>query len=148
MYIAPGLLDRRLQFFTRAEDGADGFARPVYTRVGTYWGRVDAMSNAFTVAGSPQAHIDSRSSLVATVADYVPVDPFGIVKDENETPIYFVRGVIEVRQLQCKQLQLEEVDPTAYTLYTGSDPDSVADGVHLINPADPAFSSGFDEGYS
>lgn len=148
MYIAPGLLDRRLQFFTRAEDGADGFARPVYTRVGTYWGRIDAMSDQFTPAGSPQGHIDSRTSLVATVADYVDVNPFGIVKDEDETPIYFVRGVIELRQLMCKQLTLEEVDPTTYGLFTGSDPNSVADGVHLINPAADAFSSGFDEGYS
>lgn len=148
MYVAPGLLDRRLGFYTRADDGADGFTRPVYTRVGTYWGRIDATANQFNVAGSPEAHIDSRTTLMATVADYVPVDPFGVVKDENETPIYFVRGVYEVRHLRCKQISLEEVDPTAFALFTGSDPDPVADGVHLINPADSAFTSGFDEGYS
>lgn len=146
MYVAPGLLDQRLSFYTRSDDGADGFQRPLYTKVGTYWGRIDATANQFTVAGAPQGHTDSRSTLTATVADYVPVDPFGVVKIEGGSVIYFVRGVIAVRQMMGKQLTLEEVDPTAYAEFIASDPDAVADGVHLVDPAS-AFTTGFDEGY-
>lgn len=146
MYVAPGLLDQRLSFYTRSDDGADGFQRPLYTKVGTYWGRIDAAANQFTVAGAPQGHTDSRSTLTATVADYVPVDPFGVVKIEGGSVIYFVRGVIAVRQMMGKQLTLEEVDPTAYAEFIASDPDAVADGVHLVDPAS-AFTTGFDEGY-
>jgi hypothetical protein len=148
MYVAPGLLDQRLGFYTRSDDGAYGFQRPLYTKVGVYWGRIDATANQFTVAGAPQGHTDSRTTLTATVADYVPVDPFGVVKIEGTSVIYFVRSVVEVRQMRCKQLTLEEVDPTTYGLFTGSDPDSVADGVHLIEPSASAFTTGFDEGYS
>lgn len=146
MYIAPGLLDQRLGFYTRSEDGADGFQRPLYTKVGVYWGRIDQTANAFTVAGAPQGHTDSRTTAVATVADYVPVDPFGVVKIEGASVIYFVRGVYPVRQMACKQVALEEVDPTAYAVFIGSDPDAVADGVHLVD-ATSAFTLGFDEGY-
>jgi hypothetical protein len=146
MYLAPGLLDQRISFYTRSDDGADGFQRPLYTKAGTYWGRIDAVSNAFTVAGAPQGHTDSRTTLTATVADYVPVDPFGVVKIEGATVIYFVRSVVEVRQMRCKQLALEEVDPTAWAEFIASDPDAVADGVHLVDAAS-AFTTGFDEGY-
>jgi hypothetical protein len=146
MYVAPGLLDRRIGFYTRSDDGADGFQRPLYTKTGVYWGRIDATANAFTVAGAPQGHTDSRTTLMATVADYVPVDPFGVVKEEGASVIYFVRSVVPVRQLMCKQLMLEEVDPTAYAEFIASDPDAVADGVHLVDAAS-AFTTGFDEGY-
>jgi len=88
MYVAPGLLDRRIGFYTRSDDGADGFQRPLYTKTGVYWGRIDATANAFTVAGAPQGHTDSRTTLMATVADYVPVDPFGVVKEEGASVIY------------------------------------------------------------
>ena len=146
MYVAPGLLDQRLGFYTRSDDGAYGFQRPLYTKVGVYWGRIDATANQFTVAGAPQGHTDSRTTLTATVADYVPVDPFGVVKIEGDTVIYFVRSVVEVRQMRCKQLTLEEVDPTAYAEFIANDPDAVTDGVHLVD-ATSAFTLGFDEGY-
>lgn len=146
MYIAPGLLDQRLGFYTRSNDGADGFVRPVYTKIGTYWGRLDLTANTFTVAGAPQSHTDSRTAAMATVSADIDVDPFGLVKLDGGTVLYFIRGVYEVRQVRCKQLTLEEVDPTTYAEFIGSDPDAVADGVHLILPAS-AFTTGFDEGY-
>jgi hypothetical protein len=145
MYIAPGLLDQRLGFFSRGDDGADGFQRPVYTKTGVYWGRVDATANAFTVAGAPQAHTDSRTTAVATVADYVPVDPYGIVKLEGDDTLWFVRGVYAVRQMACQQVTLEAIDPTAYGQYILYDAADVADGVHLV--ATSAFTTGFDEGF-
>jgi hypothetical protein len=146
MYVAPGLLDQRLAFYTRGEDGANGFTRTTYTKAGTYWGRIDATANAFTVAGAPQGHIDSRTTLTATVADYVPVDPFGLVKEQGGTVLYFVRGVYEVRQMRCQQVALEAVDPTAYGEFVLYDPTDVTDGVHLIDPAS-AFSTAFDEAF-
>lgn len=145
MYIAPGLLDQRLGFYTRSNDGADGFQRSVYNKTGVYWGRVDATSNAFTVAGAPQAHIDNRTTAVATVADYVAVDPYGIVKLEGEETLWFVRGVYPVRQMACQQVSLEAVDPTAYGEFIFYDPTDVSDGVHLV--ATSAFTTGFDEGF-
>jgi len=147
MYVAPGLLDQRLAFYTRGEDGANGFTRPTYTKAGTYWGRIDATANAFTVAGSPQGHIDNRTTLMATVADYVPVDPYGVVKEEGGSVLYFVRGVYPVRQMRCQQLALEEVDPTTYAEFAAFDPVVVDDGVHLLVTG-RAFSNGFDEGFN
>lgn len=146
MYIAPGLLDRRLAFYERTEGGADGFTRPVYTRTGIYWGRLDATANAFTVAGSPQGHIDSRTTAVATVAEYVAVDPYGIVTQEDDAALYFVRGVFPVRQMRCQQIALEAVDPTSAGEFVLYDPTDVSDGVHLIDPAS-AFTSAFDEAF-
>jgi len=146
MYVAPGLLDQRLGFYTRSDDGADGFQRPVYTRSGIFWGRIDATANQFTVAGAPQSHIDSRTTLTATVADYVPVDPFGVVKIEGDTVIYFVRSVVEVRQMRCQQVTLEAVDPTAFAAFVLYDPVDVTDGVHLLTTGG-AYSTAFDEAY-
>jgi hypothetical protein len=48
--------------------------------------------------------------------------------------------------MRCKQITLEEVDPTAYAEFVANDPDAVADGVHLL-VAGSAFTLGFDEGY-
>lgn len=146
MYLAPGLLDQRLRFYSRSDDGADGFQRPLYTYEATYWGRLDQTTNAFTVAGAPQAHTDSRTTAVATVAEYVPVSKYGVVRLEGGSVIYFIRSVYPVRQMACQQIVLEEVDPTAYAEFVGSDPDAVADGVHLVVGAS-AFTTGFDEGY-
>lgn len=146
MYIAPGLLDQRLGFYSRSNDGAYGFQRPLYTKLGVYWGRLDTTANAFTVAGAPEAHTDSRTTAVATVSDDIAVDPFGVIKEEGGTVLYFIRGVYEVRQMRCKQITLEEVDPTAYAEFIANDPDAVADGVHLL-VAGSAFTLGFDEGY-
>ena len=146
MYIAPGLLDQRLGFYTRSDDGADGFVRPVYTKTGTWWGRLDVTSNTFTVAGAPQGHTDSRTTAVATVAEYVPVDPFGLVKIEGGSVLYFVRGVYQVRQMQATQLMLEEVDPTTYAEFVGYEGIAVEDGVHLVTTG--GFSTGFDEGFN
>lgn len=144
MYVAPGLLDQRLTFYTRSDDGAHGFTRPIYTKTGTYWGRVDATANTFTAAGSPQGHLDSRTTLTATVASYVPVDPFGVVT--VGTALYFVRGVYEVRQMRCQQVTLEAIDPTAYSETVLYDPAPVDDGVHLVRPA-TGFTLGFNEGF-
>lgn len=146
MYIAPGLLDQRLAFYARSEDGAAGFVRTVYTRSGIYWGRVDATANTYTVAGAPQSHTDNRTTLSATVADYVDVDPYGLVKVVGEDVLYFVRGVFPVRQMMAQQVALEAVDPTAYGEFVLYDPAEVTDGVHLIDPAS-AFSSAFDEAF-
>lgn len=144
MYVAPGLLDERLTFYARSEDGAHGFPRPVYTKTGTYWGRVDATASQFTPAGSPQGHIDARTTLTATVADYVAVDPFGIVKVGEM--IYFVRSVVLVRQLRGQQVTLEAIDPTAFGESVLYDPAEVKDGVHLVLPA-TGFTTGFNEGF-
>lgn len=146
MYLAPGLLDQRLGFYSRSDSGADGFVRPVYTKTGCYWGRLDVLTNAFTVAGAPQAHTDSRSTAQATVADYVAVDPFGLVKLEGGSVLYFVRGVVLMRQLQAQQITLEEVDPTTYAEFIGYEGAPVTDGVHLV--ATGAFSTAFDEAFN
>jgi hypothetical protein len=147
MTVAPGLLDQRLSFYERTDAGADGFVRPTYVRTATYWGRVDATSNAFTVVGAPQSHTDNRTSLVATVADYVTVDPFGLVRVEGDPALYFVRGVYAVRALMLQQITLDAVDPTAYATFTIYEAAEVDDGVHLVVPGG-AFTSGFSTGYN
>jgi hypothetical protein len=147
MYVAPGLLDQRLTFYERQNSGADGFVRPVYVQTGVYWGRVDAMSSAFTVAGSPQAHIDARTTLTATVAEYVAVDPFGIIKVENDAKLYHVRGVYAMRQMSGQQIALEQLTPEESAAFVTYEPAEVLDGYHygkLIN----GFSTGFDTGYA
>lgn len=146
MYVAPGLLDQRLAFYSRSDDGADGFQRTVYTRTGIYWGRVDATVNTLTVSGAPQSHTDNRTTLSATVADYVAVDPAGLLREVGGSTLYFVRGVYAVRNLRCQQITLEAVDPSAYGEFVLYDPADVSDGVHLLDPAS-AFTTGFDEGY-
>lgn len=146
MYIAPGLLDKRLTFYRRDQDGGDGFARSVYVKTGTYWGRIDASSSRQNVASSPMAHMDIRTTLSATIADYVDVDPYGLVKQEGDDTLYYVRGVVTMRQLQGQRVDLESVDPTASATFTLYDPAEVMDGEHLLLGA-TAFSTAFDEAF-
>ena len=146
MYVAPGLLDTRLTFFRRDENGGDGFARPIYVKTGTYWGRIDATSQRQNVGASPMSQIDIRTNLSAMVAEYVDVDPYGLVKHEGSDTLYYIRGVITLRQLQGQRIDLEVIDPSSYDTFTTYDAAEVMDGEHLIQAA-RAFSSGFDEGY-
>lgn len=134
MYVAPGLLDRRLRFYQRAENGADGFARPVYIFGVERWGRVDRISARQQVAFSPQAHVEIRADAVAMVADGVTVDSFGIVKDTLDDTVYFVRGVVPSRQLRVQVVSLEAIDPTAYATFELWEGDETLDGVHLVGP--------------
>lgn len=147
MYIAPGLLDQRLTFYQRQEAGADGFVRPVYVNTGVYWGRLDIMADSQNVGTAPQAHVDSRSSVVATVAIYVEVDPFGIVKVEGDDSLYHVRGVYPVRQTQAQRITLEKLTPEESAAFVGYEPAEVLDGYHY-GITENGFSTGFDTGFS
>lgn len=147
MYIAPGLLDTRLTFYRRDENGGDGFARSIYVKTGVYWGRIDASSQRQNVGASPMAHVDVRTTLSATVADYVVVDPYGLVKQEGDDTLYYIRGVIAMRQLQGQRIDLEAIDPSAYATFTLYDPAEVMDGEHLLLGA-VSFSTAFDEGFA
>ncbi len=147
MYIAPGLLDTRLTFYRRDQNGGDGFARSVYVKTGVFWGRIDASSQRQNVGASPMTHVDVRATLSAMVADYVTIDPYGVVKQEGDDTLYYVRGVIALRQLQGQRIDLEAVDPSAYATFTLYDPAEVSDGEHLLLGA-VAFSSAFDEGFA
>ena len=147
MYIAPGLLDRRLTFYRRQDNGGDGFARPTYVKTGTFWGRLDASSQRQNVAQSPQSHVDIRSNWSAMVAEYVEVDPYGLVKEEGHDTLFYIRGVIDLRQLQGQRLDLEVIDPSSYDTFTTYDAAEVMDGEHLIVLSN-AFSSAFDDGFA
>ena len=134
MSVAPGLLDRRLSFYERQDAGANGFQRPVYVKTGEYWGRIDDTADAQDVPLSPQAHMESRTNAAATVADYVPVSKFGVVRI-GEGPLYYVRGVFQLRALRCQKITLEAVDPTDYAVFEIYENVEVLDGTHLLNPA-------------
>lgn len=146
MYIAPGLLDRRLTFYRRAEEGGDGFARAVYVETGTYWGRIDATAQRQNIAFQPQAHIDVRTTWAATIAADIVVDTNGLVRESGSDTLYYVRGVITMRQMSGQRIDLESIDPNEYATFTLYDAAEVMDGEHLINAAS-AFSGGFNEGY-
>jgi hypothetical protein len=147
MYVAPGLLDQRLTFYQRQEAGADGFVRPVYVQTGVYWGRLDIVADQQNVGTAPQAHIDSRFNVVATVASYVAVDPFGIVKVEDDESLYHVRGVYPVRQTRAQQITLEKLLPEESAAFVGYEPAEVLDGYHYGKAID-GFSTGFDTGFA
>jgi hypothetical protein len=136
MYLAPGTLDQRLRFYTRTDAGADGFIRPVYVFTAERWGRVDATSERAQVPLSPQAHVEHRTDAVATIAEGIAVDPNGLVK--LGTDLYFVRGVVRIRQLRCQRLALEAVDPTAFATFILVEGQSVLDGLHLVDPGLPS----------
>lgn len=146
MYIAPGLLDQRLSFYQRQDAGGDGFIRPVYVKTGTFWGRLDIISDRQNIGTAPQAHIDSRSNVLATVALYVEVDPFGIVKVEDDDSLYHVRGVYPVRQMQAQQITLEKLMPEESAEFVGYEPAEVLDGYHY-GSISRAFSTAFDEAF-
>lgn len=147
MYIAPGLLDRRLAFFARQENGGDGFNRPVYVKSGTFWGRIDATSSRQNIGTSPMAHMEIRTQLSATVASYVPVDPYGLIQIDGASTLYYVRGIVEMRALQGQRIDLEEVEPTAAQTFALYDPAEVTDGEHLLL-GEVSFSNAFDEGFA
>ena len=147
MYVAPGLLDQRLRCYTRTDAGADGFTRPVYVYAGEFWGRIDATADRAQVPLSPQAHVEQRTDAVAFVAQDVPVDAFGILRVDNLPPLYFVRGIVQIRAVRLQRVSLEAIDPTAYADFTLFEDADVLDGVHLVSPTN-AFSTGFSEGFA
>lgn len=147
MYVAPGLLDQRLRLYARNDVGGDGFQRPVYEYVGEYWGRIDATADLQTVPLAPQGHVEARTTAVAFLAEGTPVTAFGIVRNDNLDPLYFVRGIVHVRQLRLLRVDLEAIDPTASATFTIFDEDDVLDGVHLVSPTN-SFSTGFSEGFA
>ena len=131
--ITPGLLDRRLTFYERQDGGADGFQRPVYVKTGEYWGRIDDTADQQTIPLSPQAHVESRTTAVATVADYVDVSKFGVVQIDAG-PLYYVRGVFLQRALRCQRITLEAIDPNESATFAVYEDVEVLDGTHLVIP--------------
>lgn len=125
------MLDQRLRFYARTDAGADGFQRPVYEFTAERWGRIDDTSERATVPLSPQAHVEHRTDAVATIAADVAVDPNGIIK--VGALLYFVRGVVTIRQLRCQRVSLERIDPTAYAMFELYEGQEVLDGLHLID---------------
>lgn len=147
MYVAPGLLDTRLAFYRRDQNGGDGFARSVYVKTGVYWGRLDATAQRQNIGGAPMSHSDIRTTYTATVADYVTIDPFGLVKIEGtDETLYYIRGVVAMRALQGQRVDLESIDPSSYNTFTIYDPAEATDGEHLLLGA-TAFSTAFDEAF-
>jgi hypothetical protein len=92
------------------------------------------------------SHSDIRTTLAATVGDYVEVDTFGLVKQEGDETLYYIRGVVAMRQLQGQRIDLEAIDPSSYNTFTIYDPAEVTDGEHLLLGA-TAFSTAFDEAF-
>lgn len=131
MYIAPGTVDQRLRFYRRTDAGADGMLRPVYVFTAERWGRVDDTAQRATVPLAPQSHVEHRTDAVATIASDIVVDQNGLVKWGDT--IYFVRGVITIRQLRCQRLTLEAIDPTAYATFELYEGEDVLDGLHLLD---------------
>lgn len=136
MYVAPGLLDRRLRFYRREEVGADGFARAAYVFDVERWGRIDRTAARQAVPMAPQAHQEARADAVATIGEGVAVDPFGIVRDTQDAALYWVRGVVPVRQVRAIRITLEAVDPTAYETFALYESREALGGVHLIEGAE------------
>lgn len=135
MTVTPGLWDRRLTLYERQEAGDDGFQRPVYVKLGEYWGRLDDTADAQDIAMNPQSHVESRTDALAHVSDAVTVPKFGIVRDTTVAPggpIYLIRGTYEQRALRQRRITLQTIDPTAYGTYTLYDNADVWDGYHLV----------------
>lgn len=141
-----GRLDQRLSFWAREDGGADGFVRPVYVYQGTYWGRVDVTGASENIGNEPQSHVSYRSAARGTVADYVAVPLNGIVRIEDDTAVYWVRGVVRLRQLRAQRLDLQVVTPTEVVEFAGFEGLSTLDGVHLLTTDE--FSSAFNEAFS
>lgn len=130
MYIAPGTMDQRLRFYRRTETYPDGMVRPVYVLTEERWGRVDDTAQRASVSMSPQAHVEHRTDAVATIATGIVVDPNGLVRVGAR--LYFVRGVITLRQLRGQQVTLEAIDPTEYAVFELYEGEDVLDGLHLV----------------
>lgn len=131
--VATGRLEQRLRFYARTENGADGLTRPVYVFSVERWGRVDVMADQETVPLAPQAHAEYRATAIATVMDYVAIPAFGLVKHDGL--LYWIRGIVPIRQLRQKNVMLELIDPTQYATFVLTEPESVTDGVHLVDPS-------------
>lgn len=146
MTVAPGLLDRRLQVYERRDNGADGFVRPVMVLLGEWWGRIDAIADAQTVPLSPQSHVEARQTARATVADYVPTPATGAIRIDGTGDVYWVRGVVPLRAMRAKRLDLEWIDPTEASTFVGFEAQPVH-GVHFLRLND-GFSTGFSAGFA
>jgi hypothetical protein len=134
MTVMPGLLDRRISIYERQDAGADGFQRPVYVKTLERWGRIDDTADSQTVPLAPQAHMESRTTAMATLADYVEVPKFGLLR-ENDGPLYYVRGTFVQRALRCQKVTLEAIDPTQAASFAVFEDVEVLDGTHLITGA-------------
>ena len=134
MTVAPGLLDRRLTLYERRDGGANGFGRPVYVKTGEWWGRLDDTADAQEIPLAPQGHVESRTAGVATVADYVDVPKFGVLR-EGDGPLYLIRGVYLQRALRCQRITLEAIDPTEFSTFDVFEDVDVRDGYHLVTEA-------------
>lgn len=132
MTMVAGRLDQRVTLWERQDTGGDGFTRPVYVRVGTYWGRVDPVVDRQRIAQAPQTAVDYTTDARMTVADYVPVPRHGCVRVEGEDTLYWVRGVQERRQLRELRVDLQGLHPEESVEFATYDPVRVTDGVHLI----------------
>lgn len=137
-----GRLDQRVTLWERQDNGGDGFARPVYVKTGTWWGRVDAVTDRQRVPQAPQSTVDYATDARMTVADYVPVPRSGCVTVEGNTALFWIRGVQERRQLREQRVDLQCVHPDEYVEFIGFDQLPVGDGYHLVSTS--AFSSAFD----
>jgi hypothetical protein len=135
MTIAPGLLDRRVRLYAPSNEGADGFVRTVYVRVGEWWARLDETADAEQVPLSPQAHLEGRIAGVLTVADYVPVPRGGIAREANGTQLFHVRGIVQQRAIRAQRVTVEAIDPAQWNEYNVYDDLEVLDGTHLIVPS-------------
>lgn len=131
MTVIPSLLDRRISIYERQDAGADGFQRPVYVKTLERWGRIDDTADSQTVPLAPQAHVESRTTAVATLADYVPVPRFGLLR-ENQGPLYYVRGAFQQRALRCQKVTLEAIDPEQSATFVVYEDVEVTDGTHLV----------------
>jgi len=134
MYVAPGLLDRRLRVYERAENGADGFIRPQYRFVAEWWGRVDRREARQTVPLAPQGHVEARSDAIAHLGEQASVQSFGLLKDTLDDALYYVRGVVPVRQVRLVRVALEAIEPTDYATFEVFEGEDVLDGEHLVGP--------------
>jgi hypothetical protein len=146
MTMVAGRLDQRVSFWAREDAGADGFVRPVFVYMGTYWGRIDHTAQTQNVGTEPQAEINYRSPARATVADYVDVPLNGLLKLEGDPTAYWVRGVITQRQLRSQRIDLEVMTPLETIEFVEFEGLPITDGVHLVTTAE--FSTAFDEAFA
>ena len=147
MTMVPGRLDQRLAIYEQIDNGADGFARPVMVWRGEFWGRIDATADAQTVPLSPQSHVENRQTARAMVADYVDVPAFGALRVDGTGDVYWVRGVVPLRQLRAKRIDLEWINPTEAASFVGFEAQPVQDGAHFLRVTD-GFSTGFSTGFA
>lgn len=135
--ITPGLMDQRVRLYEQRDGGADGFTRPVYVCTGEWWGRLDAITETEVVPSAPQSHSAYRMGAVATVADYVPIPLFGVLRVTGEDTVYAVRGWCVVRALRCAKVTLDAIAPAQWQSYELVEDIEVGNGMHLLEAAVP-----------